>query len=180
MAIMRVLSGHTSPETAHVTNDYPYSFTLRTVRREWLEYRKGYGYRFMTQTQNPKKTGIYWNKPKASTYAALAAMYVDEHGHIHWASVHSYPDGDTLEQFATTFAGALTGKREQTILAFLRVQVKAQARVTWQVVSGEELRQREAAGEHVETIEEQARFMHKLSVAEYMKAEREKQAAHGA
>lgn len=46
---------HTSPETASIIDDYPYGFRLRCTMRVWLEYRKGHGYRMMSQTTNPKK-----------------------------------------------------------------------------------------------------------------------------
>ena len=59
MAVIEVLVGHTSPETAHVTIDYPYGFRLRCQRREWLEYKPKKGYRFVTQTSNPKP-GACW------------------------------------------------------------------------------------------------------------------------
>lgn len=50
---MRVLHGHTSPQTAHLTFAYPFG-SNKCVRREWIEYgTKGAGkgqYRFVYQT----------------------------------------------------------------------------------------------------------------------------------
>ena len=60
------LYGHTSEATAYVVDDYPYGFQLRTQIKYWLEYKAGKGWRFVSQTVNPK-TGRS-NKPKASTY----------------------------------------------------------------------------------------------------------------
>lgn len=37
---MKVLSGHTSPETAYVVDDYPYGFRLRCKIRYWIETKK--------------------------------------------------------------------------------------------------------------------------------------------
>lgn len=68
---MKVLWGHNSAETAYVVADYPYGFRLRCQIRYWLEYRKGKGFRFVSQTTNPKRPGEVWNKPKASTYSPL-------------------------------------------------------------------------------------------------------------
>jgi hypothetical protein len=61
---MQLLSGHTSPETAYVVNDYPYGYTLRCTIRYWLEYQPKKGFRLWSQTSNPKRPGLVWNKPK--------------------------------------------------------------------------------------------------------------------
>ena len=46
-----------------------------------LEYKPKKGYRFVSQTTNPKRPGKVWNKPKASTYSKLGgAMYLNENG----------------------------------------------------------------------------------------------------
>ena len=74
---MKLLKGHTSPETAYLVADYPYGFTLRCQIRYWLEWHHTRGFRFVSQTTNPKRPGIVWNKPKASTYSKFGgAMYV--------------------------------------------------------------------------------------------------------
>jgi hypothetical protein len=62
------IKGAVSPETAVFITDYPYGFRLRCVKRIYLETRKGYGTRVVSQTTNPKAAGIVWNKPKAGTY----------------------------------------------------------------------------------------------------------------
>lgn len=73
-----ILKGHNSPETAYVVNDYPYGFRLRCKIRYWLEYKANHGFRFMSQTTNPKRPGEVWNKPKASTYTHLAVMILKD------------------------------------------------------------------------------------------------------
>jgi len=90
MAI-EILSGHTSPETAYVVNDYPYGFRLRCKIRYWLECHSKLGVRLVSQTSNPKVSGLVWNKPKPSTYARFAgAMYLDDEGHVTWAGLTEY------------------------------------------------------------------------------------------
>ena len=85
------LYGHTSESTAYVVDDYPYGFRERTQIRFWLEHKPKKGWRFVSQTMNPK-TGR-WNKPKASTYLEWGgAMYLDEKGHVHWDGVGPYSD----------------------------------------------------------------------------------------
>ena len=89
-----ILTGHVSPETAYVVNDYPYGFRLRCQIRYWLEYSKSRGIRLMTQTTNPKKLGHPWNKAKASTYSRFAmAMYLDDENHVQAAGYHEYMTG---------------------------------------------------------------------------------------
>ena len=59
---MERLNGHISPETAYVVNDYPYAYSLRCKSRYWIEERRGFGIRFVSQTTNPKKSGDSWNR----------------------------------------------------------------------------------------------------------------------
>lgn len=73
-----ILHGATSAETAHVTDDYPYGRRLRCQRREWLEHKPGHGYRFMTQTTDPRRAYEHWNAPKASTYQPWSILVQSE------------------------------------------------------------------------------------------------------
>lgn len=82
------LVGHTSPETAFVVADYPYGFRLRCQKRYWIETKAGFGQRLVTQTSNPKKPGLVWNKPKAGVYQPLLVLIQDEHsGHLDTAGL---------------------------------------------------------------------------------------------
>jgi hypothetical protein len=89
-----ILKGHTSPETAYVVDDYPYGYTLRCKIRYWLEFKPKFGFRFMSQTTNPKRAGEVWNKPKGSTYSRFGAcMFLDDNGHVHWTGLSEYSTG---------------------------------------------------------------------------------------
>jgi hypothetical protein len=91
---MTILKGHTSPETAYVVDDYPYGFTLRCKIRYWLEHHPKRGFRFVSQTTNPKRPGEVWNKPKASTYMKFGAcMFLNGDGHVKWAGLGEYSSG---------------------------------------------------------------------------------------
>ena len=91
---MKILSGHISPETAYVVDDYPYGYTLRCKIRYWLEFKKRHGFRLMSQTTNPKRPGEVWNKPKASTYVRFGAcMFLNEDGHVKWTGLSEYCNG---------------------------------------------------------------------------------------
>lgn len=106
---MKLLSNsHVSPETAFVVNDYPYGFRLRCKIRYWIEYNERHGFRFVSQTTNPKRPGEVWNKPKASTYAKLgAALYFDEEGHVQWTGLSEYSSGAEAKAWLDIYAEAV-------------------------------------------------------------------------
>lgn len=113
------LYGHTSEATAYVVDDYPYGFVARTTIRYWLEMKPKKGWRFVSQTKNPK-TGK-WNKPKASTYTEWgAAMFLDDKGHVHWDGVGVYSDDQKILAFITTFPGADMRELRKVVPAKLR------------------------------------------------------------
>lgn len=87
------LKGHTDEKTAFQVDDYPYGFNQRTKIKYWLEYKKGKGWRFVSQTLDPKRNR--WNNPKASTYVDFGAfMYQDSKGFVGWKGLSQY---STLE-----------------------------------------------------------------------------------
>ncbi|MBM0230500.1 hypothetical protein JNW91_00595 [Micromonospora sp. STR1_7] len=100
---VRILHGHTSPDTAYQVDDYPYSYTLRCTIRYWIETatkgaKKG-EQRFMSQTTNPKRPGEPWNKPKGDTYNLMQVMYLDGNEHVQTWGVSAYgisPEGDAV------------------------------------------------------------------------------------
>lgn len=99
------LYGHTSEATAYLVDDYPYGFRERTQIRYWLEHKPKKGWRFVSQTMNPKTTR--WNKPKTSTYAEWgAAMYLDDVDHVQWTGIGPYSDERAIRDFVTTFPDA--------------------------------------------------------------------------
>lgn len=99
------LYGHTSEATAYLVDDYPYGFRERTQIRYWLEAKPKRGWRFVSQTKNPKTDR--WNKPKASTYLDWgAAMYLDDKGHVQWDGVGPYTDASKFLAFVESFPGA--------------------------------------------------------------------------
>jgi hypothetical protein len=99
------LHGHTSEDTAYLVPDYPYGFRLRTEIRYWIETTK-HGDRFVSQTLNPK-TGR-WNKPKRSTYAHVACMYLNDEGHVTWTGIHPNTSAEYVEQFVPVVRPHLT------------------------------------------------------------------------
>jgi hypothetical protein len=114
---MTVLTGHTSPETAYVVADYPYGFRLRCQIRYWIETTK-HGQRVVSQTTNPKKPGIVWNKPKASTYTELRVLFIDPiTGYVENAGLSVYADTAKVNAFEVAYGASLTDAQQRTLTA---------------------------------------------------------------
>lgn len=116
------LYGHTNEATAYLVEDYPYGFRERTKIRYWIETQPKKGWRFVSQTLNPKTQR--WNKPKAATYDEWGgAMYLNENDHVQSAGVGPYSDEPKILEFVTTFSGADMHKLRKVVpekLRFLR------------------------------------------------------------
>jgi len=105
---MQLLKNHTTPDSAYVVDDYPYGFRLRCKIRYWLEFKAGKGFRFVSQTTNPKRAGEHWNKPKASTYCRFGgAMFLDDNGHVQWAGLTEYSTAAEARKFLDTYGDAI-------------------------------------------------------------------------
>jgi hypothetical protein len=96
---------HTNEATSFLVADYPYGRKVRCRIRYWLENHPKNGFRFVSQTENPKT--LQWNAPKKSTYMLFAgAMYRDDAGHVQWAGVSEYGDSKEARSFVERFPGA--------------------------------------------------------------------------
>lgn len=117
MPIVQPLPGHFSAVTAYVQADYPYGFKLRCERLCWLERDPKRGYRFCTQTSNPKKPGT-WNAPKKSTYTMLGVMGLDEENHVVWTGVSMY-EFDKVQEFVAKYGHAFSADQASDASAML-------------------------------------------------------------
>jgi hypothetical protein len=121
---MQLLKGHVSPETAYVVNDYPYGFRLRCKIRYWLEFKANKGFRFVSQTTNPKRPGEVWNKPKASTYYRFGgAMFLDDEGHVQWAGLSEYSGGAEASAFKEKYGEAVPEAGKPTMNQWVAAKV---------------------------------------------------------
>lgn len=127
MSVTKVLTGHTSPETAYVVEDYPYGFRLRCKIRYWLDTNNR-GTRVLSQTTNPKRPGTVWNKPKASTYSNVRVLFLDENGHVQNDGLSVYADTAKITAFEATFGAALTDSDQAAVSALKRVAARMDAR----------------------------------------------------
>src|SRR5262245_18083617 len=124
---MKILNGHTSPDTAYVVDDYPYGFTLRCRIRYWLEYKPNKGFRFVSQTSNPKRAGI-WNKPKASTYCRFGAcLYLDDNGHVKWSGLTEYSDAREAKAYLDTYGDGVHEGGQDTLRRWVAAKVAYEA-----------------------------------------------------
>ena len=94
---MTPLYNHNSRETAYLVDSYPYG-RLRCKIWFWLEHNDSKGFRFCSQTENPKNGRM--NANKKSTYTKFAAcMYLDEENHVQWTGISEYSDCDKALTF---------------------------------------------------------------------------------
>ena len=127
-SVVKPLYGHEDEASAYVVDDYPYGFRLRTKIRYWLESSPSRGWRFVSQTLNPKNGR--WNAPKKSTYMEWAgAMYLDEQGHVQWTGLGRYSDEEKFLDFVNDFP--------QADLKIVKKIVLAKIKMLSQFISGE-------------------------------------------
>jgi hypothetical protein len=124
----KLLCGHTTPETAYLVADYPYGFKLRCQIRYWIEFTPKRGFRFVSQTSNPKRGGV-WNKPKASTYARFGgAMYLDDNGHVQWTGLTEYCNAAEATAFLEKFGEAVPAAGLDLLKKWVTAKVAYEAR----------------------------------------------------
>lgn len=127
--IVEALKGHVSMETAYVVADYPYGFRLRCQIRYWLEFKKGKGFRFWSQTSNPKVAGLVWNKPKSSTYIENAAfMYLDAQRHVQWHALGIYHDAKESRAFLEAYGEHINAEWLPVLDRWIAVKESYEAR----------------------------------------------------
>lgn len=132
MASREYLHGHTSEDTAHVVEDYPYGFRLRTTIRYWIETTKR-GDRFVSQTMDSRRAGVYWNKPKRSTYLAVAGMFLDDEGHVRWAGVNFNYSQEAIDHFVADYGRENLSDAQLAKLAEVVGYTRAMEHVTWEI-----------------------------------------------
>ena len=135
VATRQPLYGHTSQETAYLVEDYPFGFRLRCKIRYWIEQHPKHGFRFVSQTTNPKKDNAVWNKPKQSTYVLLSGcMYLDENGHVQWDAIGGYDSAEKFLEYVHAFPEApLDTAREFVDAKIKYLDDKISGKVRWMV-----------------------------------------------
>ena len=126
---------HTSQETAYLVDDYPYGFRLRCKIRYWVETKKGFGQRFVSQTTNPKRDNTTWNKPKCGQYAPLIALYLDEQNHLHAEVLlhRGYGDASYITQFQSDFPLTCETEFAKKQIFMTKAMAKAAGYITYEI-----------------------------------------------
>lgn len=85
-----------------IVEDYPYGFRERTTKYYSVEFKKGYGYRSVEVTLNPKTKKP--NKPKTGTYSHFVYIVQDnETGHFSFKHV-DFRDLPNVDSFINLLA----------------------------------------------------------------------------
>lgn len=101
---MTPLYGHTSEDTAYVVDSYPYG-GLRCRIKFWIEQHPTRGFRFVSQTENPKT--LRWNNPKKSQYSLLGeCLYLDENNHVKAKALTEYSGVKDILEYLENFPDA--------------------------------------------------------------------------
>lgn len=107
-------------ENPHIIPDYPYGFTLRCQMRVWVEHKDGKGYRYVTQTSNPRTGNINWNNPKASTYNPFPLIVgTNEEGHVKYTALHGYMEPGEFTDWLKQYGECLTEDQKKAIQYFM-------------------------------------------------------------
>jgi hypothetical protein len=129
--IITPLYGHTDEATARLINDYPYG-GMRCRIKFWLESSKTKGFRFVSQTENPKT--FRWNAPKKSTYVTLAAcMYLDENNHTQWQSLRGDKAQETLDFIAAFPQADLSNIKALVIIRLRQTRITSEGKAVWSI-----------------------------------------------
>jgi hypothetical protein len=125
------LYGHDDMNSAYQVDDYPYSFKLRCKIRYWLEFNGSKGFRFVSQTENPKT--MRWNAPKKSTYNLLGGvMYLDEKDHVQWDGITEYSDGAKVLEFVKNYPKAnFTNLKIYVAKKLKYLQLSSEGKLVW-------------------------------------------------
>jgi len=88
---------HIDQDSAYLVQDYPYGRRLRCKIRYWVETAtkgaKRGQQRMVSQTTDPRREGVVWNKPDLTSrggYSLMVFMYLDGNGHVKPFSVSEY------------------------------------------------------------------------------------------
>lgn len=120
---MKPIPNTLGQENAYTIDDYPYGFTLRCKMRYWVEFRKGKGFRLVTQTSNPKRIGEHWNTPKKGTYHRVTlGMYLNEIGHVICPGMSECSNYSEAVAFKEKFYPCLSDVAKQSLDEWIEIK----------------------------------------------------------
>jgi hypothetical protein len=114
-----VLPDAKSFETAHVAENYPYGFRLRTKMFSWVEQNKN-GCRLVQQTINPKNNKM--NAPKKSTYIEFMLLGLDDNGHVTNRGYSKYSTEEAIQKFLDAYRDYMSESEIKNAEAVIRIK----------------------------------------------------------
>jgi len=111
------------------SDDYPYG-RLRCHITFDIEFSHKKGFRFVTQTTNPKTGRI--NNPKKSTYSHFQCLVLDENEHVKHVSfsINGYQDIENFIKFLTINEVTFTNEQSEYLWMIVIACVRANANYT--------------------------------------------------
>jgi len=111
------------------SNDYPYG-SMKCYITFDVEFKPKKGYRYVTQTTNPK-TGCV-NKPKKGTYTSFMCLQREKNGHVSPFSlwINGYEDIARMIEFLTLHDITFTEEESQFLWAEVITCIRGNARYT--------------------------------------------------
>jgi len=106
-------------ESAHIAENYPYGFRLRTKMFSWIEHNKN-GARLIQQTINPKNGKM--NAPKKSTYSEFMLLGLDDTGHVTTRAYSKYSSEEAVQKFLDTYRDYMTESEVKNAEAVIRIK----------------------------------------------------------
>jgi hypothetical protein len=121
------------PTTETLTSEnYPYGYSLRTTKEDWIEFHPKKGMRHCSRTLNPKTN--QWNKPKNSTYSMFILLGRDENNHVKSIGYHDFYSGEQtnkilsiLETNRDLFTPEQISYLYSCYLSYIIVEIQARA-----------------------------------------------------
>ena len=158
MENLKILTGYTNSENAHIVNDYPYGYK-KTDKKYWIESNIKNGERVCTQTLNPKTN--QWNNIKKSTYSTIRLLAIDpENNHTITIGLTNYSSVDEITEFENNYQEFLTDFQKEQIK---RLKALNNAWKNIKVTIGEN------TGQPKQTIKDQVKIVNKVFQYEYKK-----------
>lgn len=116
-----------------ISENYPYGYSLRTTKEDWIEFHPKKGMRHCSRTLNPKTN--QWNKPKNSTYSMFILLGRDEEtNHVKSISYHDFNGGEQankilsiLEAKRTLFTPEQISYLYNCYLSYIIVEIQTRA-----------------------------------------------------
>ena len=77
----------------------------------------------MSQTSNPKKEGLVWNKPKASTYSRYGGCMTLNDERVTWTALDEYSSLEVLIKWKAEYVHTMPEQAQKELSAFIKMKL---------------------------------------------------------